>query len=199
MSTYKNLKAVFIPRKWAPSPGMKHYFTFTNYRRVWLTLIVLLSLTCMVPLSIITLFHQRIVDKAMNVERILRIERVTSNARRSIGNFFEERMDALRFTVNEVDYEKLSQTDQLDIVLKNLKIGFGGLSDLGVINSDGTQVAYVGQFDLKGKNYSNEFWFRECVSQGQYISDVFKGFRDLPDFKLDVSHFSVQSGRTWFK
>jgi len=176
----------FIPRRWSPRQEMKSYFTFRNYRRVWLILIVSLALTCLAPLSIITVTHQRIVDKAMNVERILRAERVTSNARRSVGNFLAERMDAIRFIVNEVDYEKLSRNDQLENLLKNLKVGFGGISDLGVIKEDGTQVAYVGQFNLNGKNYHNETWFKQCMENGQYISDVFKGFRGVPHIILSV-------------
>lgn len=165
---------------------MKSYFTFGSYRRVWMILIVSLSLTCLIPLSIITVIHQRNVDKAINVERILRSERVASNARRSVSNFLAERMDALRFIVNELDYEKLSHHEQLVTLLRNLKVGFGGISDLGVIQVDGTQVAYVGQFDLKGRNYSNESWFKECMDQGEYISDVFKGFRGVPHIILSV-------------
>ena len=186
MVDYRNAKSVFLPRSWRPSPGMKSYFTFSNYRRVWAILIVSLALTCLVPLSIITLIHQRLVDQAMNVERILRAERVASNARRSVGNFLEERMAALRFIVNEDDLKKLLQPGQLDTLLKNLKIGFGGISDLGVIKSDGTQVAYAGEFDLIGRNYINELWFKQCVAGGQYISDVFKGFRGVPHIILSV-------------
>jgi signal transduction histidine kinase len=165
---------------------MKSYFTFGSYRRVWMILIVSLSFTCLVPLSIITAIHQRNVDKAMSVERILRAERVASNARRSVGNFLAERMDALRFIVNEVNYGKLSRNDQLETLLRNLKVGFGGISDLGVINEDGTQVAYVGQFNLKGKNYRNEKWFKQCMESGEYVSDVFKGFRGVPHIILSV-------------
>ncbi len=182
----RSTRSFFVPRRWVPRPGMKSYFTFGSYRRVWMILIVSLSLTCLIPLSIITAIHQRNVDKAMNVERILRSERVASNARRSVGNFLAERMDALRFIVNELDYGKLSHHEQLVTLLRNLKVGFGGISDLGVIQEDGTQVAYVGQFDLKGRNYSNETWFKECMEQGEYISDVFKGFRGVPHIILSV-------------
>lgn len=182
----RSTRSFFIPRRWVPRPGMKSYFTFGSYRRAWMILIVSLSLTCLIPLSIITAIHQRNVDKAMNVERILRSERVASNARRSVANFLAERMDALRFIVNELDYGKLSHHEQLVTLLRNLKVGFGGISDLGVIQADGTQVAYVGQFDLKGRNYGNETWFKECMEQGEYISDVFKGFRGVPHIILSV-------------
>jgi signal transduction histidine kinase len=171
---------------------MKSYFTFKNYRRVWLILIASLALTCLVPLSIITVTHQRIVDKAMNIERILRAERVTSNARRSVGNFLAERMDALKFIVNEVTYDNLSQNDQLETLLRNLKVVFGGISDLGVIKEDGTQVAYVGNFNLKGKNYRNEMWFKRCMENGKYISDVFKGFREVPHIILSIKSMSLK-------
>ena len=122
----RSTRSFFIPRRGVPRPGMKSYFTFGSYRRAWMILIVSLSLTCLIPLSIITAIHQRNVDKAMNVERILRSERVASNARRSVANFLAERMDALRFIVNELDYGKLSHHEQLVTLLRNLKVGFGG-------------------------------------------------------------------------
>jgi two-component system, NtrC family, sensor kinase len=185
------LRALLLPRKWQPKPGMKSFFTFANYRRAWLILIVSLAFACLVPLALITIIHQGIVDKAIGHERLLRAERVASNARRTVGNFLLERMDALRYVVNELDFIELSQNEQLEIVLKNLKVGFGGISDLGVIRSDGTQVAYVGTFDLKGKDYKNEQWFQGCMENGQYISDVFSGFRGEPHIILCVKSLSV--------
>lgn len=186
MINIKTMRSFFIPRRWIPHPSMKSYFTFSSYRQIWLVLIVSLSLTCLIPLYIIKGINQRNVDKAINLERTLRSERVTSNTRRSVGNFLAERMSALRFVVNELDYEKLKNHEQLSTLLQNLKLGFGGVSDIGVIKSDGNQVAYVGEFDLEGINYSNEKWFKECMHQGEYISDVFKGFRGVPHIILSV-------------
>lgn len=185
------LRALLLPRKWLPKPGMKRFFTFANYRRAWLILIVSLTFACLVPLALITIIHQGIVDKAIGQERLLRAERVASNARRTVGNFLLERMDALRYVVNELDLIELSQNEQLEVVLKNLKVGFGGISDLGVIRSDGTQVAYAGAFDLKGRNYKDEQWFQECMENGQYISDVFSGFRGVPHIIISVKSLAL--------
>jgi two-component system, NtrC family, sensor kinase len=174
---------------------MKKFFTFTNYRRAWLILILSLAFACLVPLALITAIHQGIVDKAIGLERVLRAERVASNARRTVGNFFLERMDALRYVVSESEYAALSQDEHLGVVLKNLKVGFGGISDLGVIKSDGTQVAYAGDFDLKGRNYRDEQWFQRSMENGQYISEIFSGFRDVPHIILAVRSQSVSGER----
>ena len=73
-----------------------------------------------------------------------------------------------------MDAEKLSE------VLRNLKLGFGGLTDLSVIAQDGTQVAYAGPFHLEGKNYASQPWFIESRQHDYYISPIIKGYRELP-------------------
>jgi signal transduction histidine kinase len=60
--------------------------------------------------------------------------------------------------------------------------------DLGVIDSHGVQGVYVGPYNLTGKNYHEQPWFREVIIKGVYISDVFGGFRDIPHFVIAVKH-----------
>jgi two-component system NtrC family sensor kinase len=64
--------------------------------------------------------------------RILRTERLASNTRRAVTFFLEERLAALTFTINEMGYDRLNDPNRLAEVLKNLKLGFGGLTDLSM-------------------------------------------------------------------
>ena len=162
------------------------YFTFTNYRKIWGIGIFVLCVAALVPLIVVTIIHYRLIQTSVDSELILRTERVTSNARRAVTFFLEERLDALRFTVNEITYDQLTNPDRLTEILRNLKLGFGGLTDLSVINNRGTQVAYAGPFELEGKDYSNQLWFIECQKRYFYVSEIFHGYRDVPHIIIAV-------------
>jgi signal transduction histidine kinase len=100
--------------------------------------------------------------------------------------FLEERLNALRFIVNEVPYYSLIDIEHLAKILNNLKLGFGGFTDLSIIDSDGSQVAYAGPFNLEGKNYKSQSWFKQSLERDNFISEVFTGYRDAPHFIIAV-------------
>jgi signal transduction histidine kinase len=58
-----------------------------------------------------------------------------------------------------------------------------------VIDHTGIQVAYAGPFKLEGKNYSNQIWFIECQKSNFYVSEIFRGYRDLPHIIIAVKSF----------
>jgi len=165
------------------------YFTFANYDKIWIIGILLLGLTALVPLIAVTILHYQLIQKSVDSELILRTERVASNARRAVTFFMEERLNALRFIVNEIEYAQLVDSLQLSEILRNLKLGFGGLSDLSVIAPSGFQVAYAGPFKLEGKNYSDQLWFIECRKHNFYVSEIFRGYRDVPHIIIAVKSY----------
>ena len=182
------------------SEHLDPYFTFTDYRKIWGIGIFLLAATALLPLMVVTIIYYQLIQKSVDSELILRTERVTSNARRAVTFFLEERLNALRFTVNEIDYDQLTNPDHLAELLRNLKLGFGGLTDLSVISHLGIQVAYAGPFKLEGKNYSKQAWFVECQKYNFYVSEIFRGYRDLPhiiiavkSFRPDGTHFILRA------
>ena len=137
------------------------YRTFQDYRQIWGMGIFILMTTALLPLVIVTIIYYQLIERSIDTESLLRTERLTSNARRAVAFFLEERLDALTFAVNEIGYDKLTDQENLVSVLRNLKLGFGGLSDLSVIAHTGLQVAYAGPFNLEGKDYSQQPWFLE--------------------------------------
>jgi signal transduction histidine kinase len=171
------------------SKHLNPYFTFTNYRKIWAIGVFLLAAAALVPLIVVTIIHYRLIQKSVDSEIILRTERVASNARRAVTFFLEERLNALIFTVNEIEYDQLTNPDHVAEVLRNLKLGFGGLTDLSVIDHTGIQIAYAGPFKLEGKNYSNQVWFVECQKHHSYVSEIYRGYRDLPHFIVAAKSF----------
>jgi two-component system, NtrC family, sensor kinase len=165
------------------------YFTFTNYGKIWAIGISVLVVTALVPLMVVTIIHYRLLQESVDSELTLRTERLTSNARRAVTFFLEERLDALRFTVNEIAYDRLTDPDHLAEILRNLKLGFGGLIDLSVIAHTGAQITYAGPFNLEGRDYSKQRWFIECQKRPFYVSEIFSGYRDVPHIIIAVKSF----------
>ena len=165
------------------------YFTFTDYRKIWAIGISVLAATALVPLLVATLIHYQLLQESVDSELTLRAERLASNARRAVTFFLEERLDALRFTVSEIAYDRLADPHHLAEILRNLKLGFGGLTDLSVIAHTGTQVTYAGPFNLEGRDYSNQRWFIECQKHNFYVSEIFRGYRDVPHIIIAVKSF----------
>ena len=165
---------------------LKSFYTFTDYWNLWTTSIFILVLTALSPLFIVTIIHYQLIQKSVDSELNLRTERLTSNVKSSISFFMEERLDALNFTINEMGYEQLTNKKTLAEILKNLKLGFGGLTDLSVIDMDGRQIAYAGPYHLEGKNYKTQPWFVESLRKINFISEIFTGYRDIPHIIIAV-------------
>ncbi len=174
------------PRFWRVNAETSPYQAFVNYRRLWLTTILVLAIASVAPLVVLSVLHNRLTKDAVRVERELRTVRLASNARRSVAHFLEERLDALDFTGREFRQDWILDPQQLASVLEHLKLGFGGFSDLGVVDAGGIQVAYSGPYDLAGRDYSRHEWFERCLARGIYISDVFEGYRGVPHIVIAV-------------
>jgi two-component system, NtrC family, sensor kinase len=168
---------------------LRYFHTFSNYRRIWVLSIIILAITSLTPLIFATFIHYQLIHKSVDSELTLKAERLTSNAKRSICFFMEERLDALRFIVNEIPYDSLVNSTRLAEIFTNLKLGFGGLTDLSIIDADGNQVSYAGPFDLEGKNYSSQEWFSESLKKNNFVSEVFTGYRDIPHIIIAVRSF----------
>lgn len=183
MNIIKHLNTIaaqFKPRFWNAGTSKTQGQILFNYRKFWFSSITVRSLVSLVPIAILFMFTYVLENKAIRNENHLHTIRLTSNTRRTLTYFFEERLDALKFIVQEEKFESLNNQKSLLYILRNLQRGFGGIIDLGLINDSGLQTNYAGPFDLKNKDYSNQRWFVDCVQSGSYLSDVFLGYRNMP-------------------
>ncbi|MBF0303767.1 MAG: GHKL domain-containing protein [Desulfamplus sp.] len=110
--------------------------------------------------------------------------------------FLEERLIILSAIANMSTLEYYQDISHLQSLFQNInqKTG-GGIIDLGVINSSGEHLAYIGPYNLKGLNYSKEPWFDQVMIKGTYISDVYMGYRKIPHFIIAVR--SSKNGIDW--
>jgi len=90
----------------------------------------------------------------------------------------------------------IADPNRLQELFDNLnRVSDQGFIDLGVIDEGGNHLAYVGPYDLQQRNYRGADWFREVLMRGQYVSDVFLGYRQVPHCVVAVR--SSRDGRVW--
>ncbi len=159
-----------------------------NFRRIWKQAAFLTAGVTLMPLVFMAIIDYNVTQKAIESEILLRTSRLVSNTRRTLSFFLDERKFALNFIVHDNSFENLKNADRLSAILENLNKSLGGVSDLGVIDSTGTQINYVGPHALIGANYSTQAWYREVRERNLYISDVFLGLRKTPHFVIAVKH-----------
>jgi len=103
--------------------------------------------------------------------------------------FLQEQVAKLELAVRNHAKDFLADERNLSAIFVTINEKRGAFTDLGLIDSEGRHLAYVGPYDLMDKNYSNSFWFQEIMtgpSKQVYISDMFLGFRDVPHFIIAV-------------
>ncbi len=113
---------------------------------------MLTALSAILPLLTISWLDYNITQKAVKSETLSRTSRTVSNTKRTISAFLAERKSVLDFIVHDNQYADLINSESLAVIRENLRKSFGGISDIGVINATGQQVAYSATYQLEGKN-----------------------------------------------
>ncbi|MCJ2163100.1 MULTISPECIES: PAS domain-containing sensor histidine kinase [unclassified Pseudodesulfovibrio] len=166
-----------------------------NYHRIWRLAIALLAVVALIPLTVMAFIDYNVTRHSLESENLLRTARTTSNTRRSVAYYLEERTKALEFLAEHEGIEGLHDSDNLTNILASLKTSFGGFVDIGIINDHGQQIAYIGPYDLLGRDYSEQEWFRDSLEHGTYISSVFLGFRDEPHLIVARKVLDARTGQ----
>ena len=157
-----------------------------RYRRMLFAAVLSISVVALAPLLImsVTTYHQY--QDALYADLTRPMLSFASAGQESMESFISERLSALATVVQESSFDDLKDSEKLSFVFADMKQNFGGIVDLGVIDEQGIQVAYVGPYTLEGVSYMGEPWFREVSARGSYVSDVFLGYRNLPHIIVAV-------------
>lgn len=164
------------------------YRATCQFRRLWYGVIFLMSAVALFPLIFLAVIDYRATQHDLESEILLRISRLVSNTRRTISYFLEERKSALDFIIQDNSFEQFANPGRLASILEKLKNTFGGFTDLGLIDPLGIQRVYVGPYSLKGKDYSGQESYQHVVAQGEYISDIFLGYRHIPHLVIAIKY-----------
>jgi len=101
----------------------------------------------------------------------------------TVDSFIDDRLSDVRVIAREHPIERLRQPEFLRLVLNLMREEYhGAFVDLGLVDSDGIQVAYAGPFNLQMADYSAAPWFRDVMASESFVSDVFAGLRGSPHF-----------------
>ncbi len=171
-----------------PKPKDPKNIYYRRYRRPWKTFVFLHVIICILPLIVMTMVNYSQYKRTLQQEMIQPIYHMTSNMKRVLSFFLEERRAALNFIVQERTLEELSNTEKMETIFNTMKRTFGGFIDIGLIDSKGQQIVYIGPFSLLDRNYSEQHWFHEVNLRGVHVSDMFTGYRDFPHFVIAVKH-----------
>jgi two-component system, NtrC family, sensor kinase len=107
--------------------------------------------------------------------------------KQTIDSFLKEKLGDIRLQAETFCFDELKDASFLQDRLDMLQQSFGPVFvDLGVVNSQGLQVAYAGPFRLGEALYFEADWFKRAMKTRYFISDVFLGLRGLPHFIVAV-------------
>jgi signal transduction histidine kinase len=185
MGLWSRIKPPFWERQ--GDPGTQSL----NYRRLWKTTFgaaVAVSLLPLILMTAITFYQFEQQYRLQMGEIVSQVHRLISNTRLQLGFFLQERQAALSYIVLENSFEQLGDERRLSAIFFNLKRAFGGFIDIGLIDGQGVQKAYVGPYALEGHVYKDQDWYKEVVIRGTYVSEVFLGHRQVPHIVIAVKH-----------
>ncbi|MDQ7786033.1 MAG: ATP-binding protein [Thermodesulfovibrionales bacterium] len=167
------------------------------YKSLKIRVILLDAILSLIPLFIVVTTSYFWFQSILKEDYRSQIKWQIENTKQSLDFFIEERVSGLRFIASAFTYEQLSDRKTLANVFLKFKREVSGLVDIGIIDANGIQQAYVGPYKLEGKDYSNQDWFDEVTVKNVYVSDVFMGYRKLPHFAIAVKRELPEQGTFW--
>jgi two-component system NtrC family sensor kinase len=156
------------------------------YSKLQWKIIVLTLLVTFTPLLLLGVIIYRQFAN-MYTEKIKEQIRFRAESRADAVDLFLTERTAILGVIADTD-SLLAMNEEADLAhkLTIMNQRAGAFVDLGIIDQNGQQTAYVGPYNLKGKNYYEQPWFGQVMSKGVYISDVYLGFRQAPHFIIAV-------------
>ena len=156
---------------------------YRNLQRKIITLILIVSFAPLITLGA-TLYYQFENTYRQNIDEQIRY-RAQAQAE-AVDLFLKERTAILNAMADTHALEEMIDEGNLSRIFEVMNYRAGAFVDLGVIDNKGLHRAYIGPYDLKGRNYLDQPWFNEVMSKGVYKSDVYMGFRQMPHFIIAV-------------
>jgi two-component system, NtrC family, sensor kinase len=157
-----------------------------RYKGLRRNIIILMLVVTILPLFLMGLINHYLYRRTMQDEIVQPMKILVNKTRHSFEVFLAERLSAVSFIASSYTCPELSDEKNLSRIFTVMKKEFSGVVDLGFLDPSGVQVSYSGPYNLRGKNYADQDWFKETRVRGSYISDVFLGYRRLPHIVMAV-------------
>ena len=170
--------------------------TDDRYVRLRRNMAMLMFLITVIPLTIMLIINYHQYQSAITSEAVNQLRVLENKAKHSFELFLQERLSAVKYIAHAYEYQQLRDEQELKKIFYTIQQNFSGFVDLGLINPKGTQITYVGPYDLEGKDYSSTTSYQEVRIKGTYISDVFMGYRRFPHLVIAVERREA-NGQNW--
>ncbi|RLB88915.1 MAG: two-component sensor histidine kinase [Deltaproteobacteria bacterium] len=158
----------------------------TRYTVLNRNIIIIMLLITIIPLTCMLIINNFQYKTHLRNQIMAPLYAMTEKTRHSFEIFMDQRLAIMRFISATYSVEKLGNEQVIQKILTSLKKERYGFVDIGLINAKGDLVSYVGPYSLLGKNYSEQISFQETRIKGQYISNVFLGYRKYPHIVIAV-------------
>ena len=166
---------------------------YQSLRRIMILAMVVVSVT---PLLILSLVSHSQYMRTLEQEMQTPVYALARKSQAALELYLGERASTVSFLAHAYRFSDLSDERTLNRIFLSLKSEYQGFVDMGLVNADGQQIAYVGPYKLKGADYAGKAWLRETEMQGHYLSTVFLGYRGYPHMVISV-HRLEESGLSW--
>jgi two-component system NtrC family sensor kinase len=157
---------------------------YHSLARKMITLVLVVSLTPMLLVSGVILYE---FQKSHKEKVYAHLGELVEKHRQNIETFLNEKLNDVRFLGKSLFDNQINDFTALQNRLEAFQQVFSpAFVDLGVVDAQGIQIAYVGPFKLDKAQYSDADWFKKASNSDYFISDVFLGLRGLPHFIIAV-------------
>jgi two-component system, NtrC family, sensor kinase len=167
-----------------------------RYMALKRNIIIIMLLITIVPLATMVTVNYFQYRSHLRSQIMAPLYAIAEKTRHSFELFLDQKLAIIRFISNTYNFEDLADERKIKEILASLKKEWRGFVDIGLINSGGDLVSYAGPYELLGINYSEQISFQETQIKGQYISNVFLGYRKYPHIVIAVHHLR-EDGQTW--
>ncbi|RLC02977.1 MAG: two-component sensor histidine kinase [Deltaproteobacteria bacterium] len=167
-----------------------------HYRVLRRNIIVIMLLITILPLATMVVINYFQYKSHLKSQIIAPLYAMADKTKHSFELFLDQRLAIIRFISTTYNFRDLTNEMNIKKILISLKKECCGFVDIGLINSQGELISYAGPYSLLDKNYSEQISFQETQIKGQYISNVFMGFRKYPHIVIAVQHLT-ENGQTW--
>lgn len=165
---------------------------YGKLKRVILASMILVPLATLILILGIGYYY---FTTSLESSTIATVKRIVADHRHMIDSFLSNRKANLEFILHSYSFKDLADPEMLHKTLKRLQKESDAFVDIGLFNEEGMHVNYQGPYRLVGKDYAEARWFKEVMTKGAYISDVFLGYRRIPHFIIALR--KTENGQIW--
>jgi two-component system NtrC family sensor kinase len=168
-----------------------------RYRDIRRRVVFRLYLMYIAPLATLALYffiqYGAIVDEGNR----LHLKAIAESQANTLDLYLTERIVNVSNIIDNPAWEISQSSESLARHLKTLQMKNDAFVDIGYVNESGTQIAYLGPFEmLEEQDYGSESWFLTLSTENRdhIITDIYLGFREKPHFTIAVRR--LLHGRT---